>query len=379
MKKILFTLLLAIASLTSCDKISTHTNHAQTDNTNNCIEFNVSADKQTKAIVTGTAMVDNFGVYGYVQQSANVNNGTAGAYIMKNAEYSSDGTSTTKYYWPKADDNSDITVRFTAYSPYASSGPSISDDYLVIPVTATTMVQSTENDVLYATAESHPVFTHDSSVGGDDTRVPLHFTHALSWVEFQAKRDGASTVAVKITSIAFVDESGNAFTINTSGDFKINLTDGTTTWANTSGSNSLNFANHNNTALTTEYATLSESLLIPQTVPNKVVITFDVSCTGADDTIIYKGRQVTKTVNSGTDMADPANTYVGSWLAGKKYIYKIYVTADDIDFVVDIDDWTTTTFQTWDATAYAEHFFDKASTIQVQRMVDKEVLNSQMA
>jgi hypothetical protein len=356
----------------SCTKINDVTENGIQNNTEITFKVNTYSPVATRAIVSGTTIVDNFGVYGFVNQSTNVNDGTEGAYIMKNAEFASDGTSSTKYYWPKADNNDDISVSFTAYSPYASSGPNISGDYVVIPVTATAKTSSECADVLYASTTVNP----------QEAPVNLTFNHALSWIEFQARRDETSTVDVKITSIKFKNADGTDYSVLTSGNLNIKLTDGTTSWTGTSGS-SINYAEDTPSSLSGTHSILSDALVLPQSVPAKITVTFDVTCAGADGDIVYHGRTITKTVNTGVDMHEgTANTYVSSWTSGHKYTYRFFVTANDIDFTVSIDDWTNENpFDVWDhdATAYVEHFFDKALIMQDQRMVGTMVLSSLMA
>lgn len=188
--------------------------------------------------------------------------------------------------------------------------------------------------------------------------VPLVFKHTLAWLEFSAKKD-KNVESVTITNIQF----SNA--LYTTGNLSVNLTDNTTegTWSSKAGS--LNsFAS--STVLTNDYAVLSDALIVPQDVPTSVTITFNITLKNPDDnsTIYYNGRTVTRTINTGNDANSVA--YVSSFTGGHKYIYRIYVTADEVEFDVSVDDWTIdNVWQIWDhdATAYVEHFFDKASML----------------
>ena len=129
----------------------------------------------------------------------------------------------------------------------------------------------------------------------------------------------------------------------------------------------------------TEYEILSDMLLIPQSVPDEITITFNIVIENTDsDEIHYNGRTVTRTINGGADAnkqedASTGRDFVSTFESGKKYIYRIYVTADEITFDVDVDDWddANNPFQIWDhnTTAYVEHFFGKASMLMGKNLV----------
>ena len=310
-------------------------------------------------------MTQDFGVYGYVKPTASV---TAGGYIMKNANYDSNGdvVGATKYYWPKADNNSSINVNFVAYSPYKSTGVTFNSDIVTIPVTASATVNANCTDVLYA----YTVNEHPQDATQVHRRVPLLFHHALAWVEFKGCYDATSVKSAKITSITL---SNNLYT---TGEMKLNVTSpAEPTWENKGDATAFNFAEETPADLTTAYRVLSDALVIPQAVPTTVTITFDITLQGADGDILYSGRTVTKTINAGTDMATPTpHSYLSTFTDSHKYIYQIKITAEEVDFSVSVDDWSvgnTHPFQTWDhdALAYVESFFDKALIMQGQKMV----------
>ena len=117
MKKI-FYLVASIIALASCAKINDLTEMDNSLGNGREIVFNANASAApTKAIVDGTVMVDNFGVYGYVVPGTY---STTGGYLMNNAEYEEDGTPANgaHYFWPKSDNNDNIEVIFTAYAQY---------------------------------------------------------------------------------------------------------------------------------------------------------------------------------------------------------------------------------------------------------------------
>jgi hypothetical protein len=318
----------------------------------------------TKAIVNGTAMVDNFGVYGYVT-GAGVQ---SAAYAMSNAKYLPAGTPADggKYYWPKSDNPENVNVLFTAYSQYVAS-PSFSDGTLTLSIPTLTQAlidtPADFNDVLYAQTNANH---QDAEVA--HASVPLHFKHALSWIEFQGKVDDNTTITeVEITSIKF--NGGGLYTTGSLVlDTKSLMTSPAVSGQATQNA-ALDFGTSTTKTLTgddlnkSSYSVISDALVVPQAVPASVTITFNIkiqNTTGNE--VYYVGRTITRTINTGNDANDHA--YVANFEAGKKYIYKVFVTVDGIDFTVDVIDWTSDTFQVWDhnATAYVEHFFDKAST-----------------
>ena len=292
----------------------------------------------TRAIVSGTSFTDgNFGVYGYVTPSTY----TTGGYIMQNAKYDAvAGTSVgNTYYWPKADNNSNVDVKFVAYYPWDATKSSLSEDNFVYSVSAPAENEGT--DVLYAITKVHP----------QTAKVNLQFKHALSLIQFQVKK--ASTVKeVKINSVKF---SGNLYT---TGQMSVSMTDNTLTTSVTNPGNAADFE----FAMTDlkddvedTYGVLSNVIVIPQNIPSQVTISFDITLTNHNDLnntdvdITYYNRTVTRTVVP--DEADANGTdYISAWEAGNKYVYRIYVTPDDVDFNATVVDWTSTDYwQIWDA------------------------------
>lgn len=371
---------LALAGLISCAKQTTDLQ------SNNEITFRSSVEKKS-ATKSNTGIIDgttfsysDFGVYGYVSENNTAINGesstTNGGYIAKNAKYVKSGAiwkpESGSYYWPKADVLSDISVNFVAYAPYANIDASFNstDNTITIPVVATTM--DTECvDVMYAHTETavHP--TSDP--------VDLTFTHALSWIEFQGKFS-KNVKEVKITSIKF------STALKGSGDLVINVKNfSTPTFTNLSNNIEPDFCVNKVLAEqdpgdgTGSYEVLSDMLLIPQNVPAQITITFNITIENTTgDEIYYNGRTVTRTINGGADankQENPANgrDFVSAFEGGKKYVYRVYVTADEITFDVDVDDWDAddNPFQIWDhnATAYVEHFFVGASNVMVKNSI----------
>lgn len=335
-----------------------------------------------------TDMTENFGVYGYVHTASAV----SGGYLMKNAEYvvaTGKPAGIEKYYWPKADNLSDIKVNFVALYPYSNNTNDYSlgaDDTLTYNLSATALDSAHVIDVLWATRYQYsPVNTILPQANDTNTNVALNFKHALSLVEFVAKKaDNQNIAKVTVTSIEFLVDGNNAAEIVTDGTLKIHLKDAISgSDANykpiftpgTTKANNFNFAvNAVKDSLLggtswTNNDVLSSAIIIPQAVPAKVRITFDITIANATgESITYSGRTVTRDILSTTGTPEKTGqTYVDNWESGKRYIYRFYISADDVVFDITVDDWTDTNpFDVWDHNniAYVEHFFDKASTMQ---------------
>ena len=153
MKNIIIPMLSVLVLLGACAKIE----ERGFDSMANVIAFNANNGATTKAIVEGTTMVDDFGVYGYVVPGAYTQDG---GYLMKNAKYDKDGNAVGgSYYWPKSDNNTGIDFIFTAYSQFVSA-PTWENDTLKLAVPALTqaLIDNPDdfNDVLWAqTAYNH--------------------------------------------------------------------------------------------------------------------------------------------------------------------------------------------------------------------------------
>lgn len=393
MKKILFTVLATLLMFVSCAKIDV-VRDIQIPQNDMEIVFSAQAGNglMTKAIVDGTTLPDasNFGVYGFTSASTNPTVGSG--LIIKNGKYLVNGTSASatdneSYFWPKADNVNDIKVNFFAYHPYDATKVSIDANKVVTyNIAASELNSANAVDFLYATRyQVSPVVTANANAVDVIAPVDLTFKHALSLIEFQGKKAADQNITnVNVTAIEFLNNDGSTLaTIKTSGTMTLDI-DATYAneaafvptfdYTNASTSNSLNFAvnsiksNLNAGTNYTDADILSRTVLVPQAVPAKVRITFDITITNTNgsDAITYSGRTVTRTINDGTD--ENNKTYKSQWVSGKKYIYKYYISVDEIEFTVNVVDWTEDTesiFQIWDHTAqaYYDRFFDKASTI----------------
>lgn len=198
MKKLFTVLLSATLLFASCAKVEDMSvRDANLERTS--ITFNTIA--ATKAIVEGTDMVDNFGVYGWVVPGTY---STSGGYLMKNAEYeeTGDAANGAKYYWPQSDNSEGVDFIFTAYSQFESA-PVWENDTLKLAIPALTqdLIDNPDNlnDILWAQTK---VNHHQNSVTSHE-RVTLDFKHALSWLRFQGEVINPNIKWVKVKSISF--------------------------------------------------------------------------------------------------------------------------------------------------------------------------------
>ena len=195
---ILFTVILLVTSCNITDLSISNLNLKDTE-----VLFKTTT--ATKAIVEGTEMVDNFGVYGWVVPGTYTGEG---GYIMKNAEYLPNGNAANdgSYYWPKSDNNANVAVIFTAYSQFDGDMSLTANDSLLLqmPALSQDLIANPDNfnDVLWAqTKVNHH---QDGNVGAEHERVQLNFKHVLSWLQFRAEvADNSSIQWVKIKSIKF--------------------------------------------------------------------------------------------------------------------------------------------------------------------------------
>lgn len=165
----------------------------------NKILFSTRTSVSTKAIVDTTAMIDHFGVYGYVVPGDYSN----GGYLMKNAEYDENGNSVSgSYYWPKSDNHTGIDFIFTAYSQFKSN-PTWENDTLKLAISPLTqaLIDNPDDfdDVLWAQSQ----YNHHQNSVAEHERVNLNFKHALSWLQFRGEITNSNIKWVKVKQISF--------------------------------------------------------------------------------------------------------------------------------------------------------------------------------
>lgn len=194
-------------------------------------------------------------------------------------------------------------------------------------------------DLLYSSANAQTSAINGLASNG---YVKMTFQHAQALLIFNVKVNNANT-GMKIKNIAFVDPTdATKGTLKTKGTFKVDNshnnivgewtlaapgTDYTMPTTAVSAKSECNLSEVNgvenyNTALTkTAYAQLGETLLIPTQARQDFTITYEVG--GKEMKYTYAVKR-------------------GSWDAGKKYIYNLNITVNEIilnptvvDFVVE--------------------------------------------
>lgn len=104
------------------------------------------------------------------------------------------------------------------------------------------------------------------------------------------------------------------------------------------------------TIFTNDHIILGNSLVVPQPVPEKITVVFDICIVNpTGDEVVFTDRKITRTINTGKD-ADEDATYVASWGASNKYIYNFRFDGDILDFSVLVSSWTLngTEYHVWD-------------------------------
>lgn len=198
MKKIFVTIISVLTIFAACTKIEDSTLR-NINSDKNKIYFNIGS-RSTKAIVEGTTLVDNFGVYGYVIPG---DFAPTGGYLMKNAEYNPAGNAVSgSYYWPNSDNNTGIDFLFTAYSQFESA-PTWENDTLKLTIPNLTQALIDDptglNDVLWTQTK----YTHHQKSTEEHERVALNFKHALSWLQFKGEVVNTNIKWVKVKQISF--------------------------------------------------------------------------------------------------------------------------------------------------------------------------------
>lgn len=106
------------------------------------------------------------------------------------------------------------------------------------------------------------------------------------------------------------------------------------------------------TIFTNDHVILGNSLVVPQPVPEKITVVFDICIVNpTGDEVVFTDRKVTRTINAGKD-ADEDATYVASWVASNKYIYNFRFDGDVLNFTTSVLGWTLsgTDYHVWDYT-----------------------------
>ena len=104
------------------------------------------------------------------------------------------------------------------------------------------------------------------------------------------------------------------------------------------------------TIKTNDHVILGNSLVVPQPVPEKITVVFDICIINpTGEEVVFTDRKITRTINTGKD-ADEDATYVVSWGASNKYIYNFRFDGDVLEFTTSVLGWTLsgTDYHVWD-------------------------------
>ena len=278
---------------------------AKSEMEGNSISFEPVSSKPTKAIISGTEYptTESFVVSAY-------HNGTAAYFEGLTASYQSAISlweTSTPEYWPLAG-----SLTFNAYSPASVSGLTI--DASGVSATGYT-VRTTEQmttDLCYGSATVADCSAHPDA-------VPLVFSHALSQVVFRVKAAGyystaTSTVDLAVTSLSLGgicsvgDFSGGSWT-NQGTESSYTLSDTST---------QLTYDGENNP----ETVDVCSFLFIPQTlgVDATLNVGFSISQTVSGTTYTLENSPVAVNLAGS----------VSEWQPGKKYIYTINVSMNNL-------------------------------------------------
>ena len=367
MKKIfiyLFGLLIAFAS---CAKIEEMSFEDLRNNAPQEVVFNLNTVKVTRAMVnTIDDFTEDFGVYGYIKHAEYIQ--PTDSIFMRNARYYGNadptklGTSYTKYYWPKSDIE-DIKANFVAYYPYDANADTIQFDNVnnkVIYRISQTTVKDTVGDitdVMFAFAKEVSPKNNNVNPGTDTIspgRIPLNFQHALSLIQFQGRRDSVID-SVGIKEIYFSKNvNGDTVRLFRSGNLSIDILDPklpATITGNNIDKDSINFVH--TSVLDTCYKAISTTVIIPQIAPDYVTMKYDIKLKYDSSTVEYQQRVVTRKIQPGTPDDNNKNyPAAGSdsaqWTGGYRYIYRYFISVEEIKFDVKVDPWKESWNQVWD-------------------------------
>ena len=105
------------------------------------------------------------------------------------------------------------------------------------------------------------------------------------------------------------------------------------------------------TLFTDDHVILGNALIVPQAVPEKITIVFDICIANpSGDDVVFTDRKITRVINTGKD-ADQDADYTNYWAASSKYVYYFRFNGDILDFTTSVSGWAITTennYHVWD-------------------------------
>ena len=305
MKKFYVFAAVAIAVLASCTKSEVVYNQGQQE-----IGFRQFTGAMTKADPSTTALPKetSMGVFSYLS-------GTETVYFM-NAEFACKSGATkwsgkTAYYWPLQDN-----LDFVLYAPYQSDGVTYTQSSTSSNILKVTIDNSnTQTDYLYG----KKFYANTKKPATPSDGVPVVLKHALSKVTIAAKANAASIFKVSsIKLMQTIQEGSYTVTYNTTSDDFTSVVEG----SSTATKKDMEYVS-SEWDLTTDLTDHSASKLVVPSAQTSIVLTYKMA--GSD-------TELTATV-----------VLSGAWETGKHYTYNLTLTADEILFVPEVENWNNQT------------------------------------
>ena len=306
MKKLLFISGLAVAVLASCSK--TETAEPQQKE----IAFSVAADKATKAPLEGTTFADGQKIY------VSAYNSVSGKYF-EGVEFSK-GTDTWKAgkYWPVNGVTSFLAyaatdaVTATWGDNYADKVSfDLADGFFKADATAATPY----TDLLYANGEQ--------KAEKDYSTIPMTFKHAGAWVLFNVKLNAdlnGATVNLDKFQLANIFKGGKFTVDNTSYTLKAD-------WDFTAGT-AADYDVESFTAKALSSTDYTFGAIIPEQAQTSIKFQYTLSGQGFDDQTVPYEHFLNR---------------FEKWEMGKKYVYNINISLNEIEIEPSVSNWDAKT------------------------------------
>lgn len=311
MKKFYVFAAVAIAALASCTKSEVVYNQGQQE-----IGFRqftgsmTKADPSTSPLPTTTSM----GVFSYLYNTETP--------YFTNAEFEYKSATTkwggkTPYYWPLQDN-----LDFVLYAPYQSTGVSYTHSSTGSNILTVTIENNStaQTDYLYG----KKFYANTAKPTPSSNGVPVVLKHALSKVTIAAKANAASIFTVSSIKLMQTTQEGSyTVTYNTSDDDFTSVVTGSPT----AEKNDMEYVSSESDWNLTE--DLSVNTAFKYVVPS------------AQTSIVLKYKMAGST----TELTATVDLSSGSaqWETGKHYTYNLTLTADEILFVPEVEDWDNQT------------------------------------
>lgn len=260
------------------------------------ISFKTFVNKNVKngRSVTELSSVSNFYVFGNLGESTD--NYTERIF---NNELQS-----TPYYW-----SPNKSYIFGAYAD--GEGGNIANATFDAANGTLTFADYTVNDGKDLIAAVATTTTDGNVLESGKAPVDLSFNHMLSQLRFTFTTDEGENSTLKISDLKVnIDQTGT-------GSYK---NGGTVTWVNANNKTDLAYAEVADVAVTEKKATTESHLVIPQTEPQNIEVTFTATFTTPGNEPV-----------TGNFKANLAYNTTQAWQAGFRYNYTVKINAENID------------------------------------------------